>query len=221
MWFLVVILFVSLYFIQPIACLVAIIFVIFFFIIKQDKTYDEADRAIQFINQYKFSDGFISKYAKKHPALSDAQREIVLDGLRQYFRMCYEKNSWSLVVMPSLAVDEAWHEFILFTRQYQAFCQKAFGYYLHHTPAEAMEPEETEEKGINVAWVLACRDEKIDPYKPERLPKIFAIDSNLAITGGFIYTLDQFKDLTPAKSCGGCGNGGGGCGGCGGGGCGG
>jgi hypothetical protein len=35
--------------------------------------------------------------------------------------------------MPSRAVDEAWHEFILDTRTYTSFCHAAFGRYLHHT----------------------------------------------------------------------------------------
>ena len=36
--------------------------------------------------------------------------------------------------MPSKAVDEAWHEMILMTREYTEFCERAFGRYLHHTP---------------------------------------------------------------------------------------
>jgi hypothetical protein len=34
-----------------------------------------------------------------------------------------------------LIVDEMWHNFILFTKEYQQFCQLYFGAYLHHTPA--------------------------------------------------------------------------------------
>ena len=36
--------------------------------------------------------------------------------------------------MPSKAVDEAWHEMILITREYTYFCERAFGRYLHHNP---------------------------------------------------------------------------------------
>ncbi len=31
-------------------------------------------------------------------------------------------------------IDEMWHEFILFTRDYCNFCQHYFGEYLHHLP---------------------------------------------------------------------------------------
>lgn len=31
-------------------------------------------------------------------------------------------------------VDEMWHTFVLFTRDYQAFCDQYFGFYIHHSP---------------------------------------------------------------------------------------
>jgi len=31
-------------------------------------------------------------------------------------------------------IDEMWHEFILFTKDYTQFCQLYFGEYLHHLP---------------------------------------------------------------------------------------
>lgn len=36
--------------------------------------------------------------------------------------------------MVSPEVDEVWHAFILFTRDYAAFCQAAFGEFIHHVP---------------------------------------------------------------------------------------
>ncbi len=35
---------------------------------------------------------------------------------------------------PSKDVDVAWHEFILFTRDYAAFCRVHFGFFIHHVP---------------------------------------------------------------------------------------
>jgi len=95
-----------------------------------------------------------------------------------------------MVAMPSQAVDDAWHEFILFTRQYNKFCRHAFGRFLHHTPAEAMSTPTEASDGLKRAWRLACAHEKIDPKKPDRLPRLFAIDAALGIAGGFIYQLD-------------------------------
>ncbi len=37
---------------------------------------------------------------------------------------------------PSLLVDLAWHEFILFTRYYHEFCLTHYSRFIHHTPSE-------------------------------------------------------------------------------------
>jgi hypothetical protein len=36
--------------------------------------------------------------------------------------------------MISPEVDEVWHAFILFTKEYAAFCRAAFGEFIHHVP---------------------------------------------------------------------------------------
>lgn len=40
-------------------------------------------------------------------------------------------------VSPPPRVDHAWHEFILFTRDYAAYCEERFGFFIHHDPAES------------------------------------------------------------------------------------
>ena len=37
-------------------------------------------------------------------------------------------------ITPTKIIDDAWHEFILFTRMYADFCEKTFGRFIHHTP---------------------------------------------------------------------------------------
>lgn len=43
---------------------------------------------------------------------------------------------------PALDIDEAWHNHILFTREYSDDCQKIFSGYLHHSPSRNSGPEE-------------------------------------------------------------------------------
>ena len=43
------------------------------------------------------------------------------------------------ILAPALLVDDAWHEFILFTRLYNNFCQEKFGRFIHHTPDDNKE----------------------------------------------------------------------------------
>jgi hypothetical protein len=62
-------------------------------------------------------------------------RELVEKGLRQWLRCCAAAlRDKQVIGMPSHAVDEAWHGFILCTARYSAFCDKAYGRFLHHHP---------------------------------------------------------------------------------------
>jgi hypothetical protein len=62
-------------------------------------------------------------------------REIIDTGLRQWLRCCAAAmRDGQVIGMPSHAVDEAWHGFILCTARYAAFCDIAYGRFLHHHP---------------------------------------------------------------------------------------
>lgn len=142
-----------------------------------------------FIESYPYGQFLDQRLAARRPELSAEQRGQVFSGLRTYFHLCHSAEQ-RLVAMPSQAVDDAWHEFILFTRQYDQFCRKAFGHFLHHTPAEAMASPTVATQGIKRAWRLACAREGIDPKAPNRLPQLFALDATLGLAGGFVYRLD-------------------------------
>ena len=54
------------------------------------------------------------------------------------------KESVNLVIDDSmLLLDETWHTFILFTRDYTEFCLNQFGFKIHHAPTTFSEKEET------------------------------------------------------------------------------
>lgn len=62
-------------------------------------------------------------------------RALVDTGLRQWLRCCaVALRDGQVIGMPSHAVDEAWHGFILCTARYSAFCASAYGTFLHHHP---------------------------------------------------------------------------------------
>lgn len=142
-----------------------------------------------YIETYPYQRFLDKRLAARRPELSAEQRAEVFAGLNDYFQLCRTAGR-RMVAMPSQAVDDAWHEFILFTRQYDKFCRHAFGRFLHHTPAEAMSSPTQASDGLKRAWRLACAREKIAPKKPERLPRLFALDASLGIAGGFVYQLD-------------------------------
>jgi hypothetical protein len=81
-------------------------------------------------------------------------RELVETGLRQWLRCCAPALRDNQVLgMPSRAVDEAWHGLILCTARYSAFCEQAYGRFLHHHP-EGSAP-------ANTPGVSDCADEQL------------------------------------------------------------
>jgi hypothetical protein len=48
------------------------------------------------------------------------------------------------LLAPAPDMDEAWHNHILFTREYFQACEEIFGGYLHHTPAQSSLSDEKE-----------------------------------------------------------------------------
>lgn len=179
----------------------------------------------RFIDEFDFVRLLDKRLAAKQPQLTAAQRMDIFMGLRDWFLINHTAGRRKLA-MPSQAVDDAWHEFILFTRNYRDFCQRGLGHFLHHVPAEAMSSPTQAQDGIKRSWRLACKHESIDPKSPSRLPRLFALDGALGISGGFTYHLDCMARSaagTDAYCAGhiGCGGGCSGCGGDGDGGCGG
>lgn len=164
---------------------------IFFILWAVYRKAQQAKRA-RFIDGFEFPKSIADKVSVKYPHLDSAGITLVMDGLREYFHICNIAGR-NMVSMPSQAVDTAWHEFILFTRQYEQFCRKSFGRFLHHTPAEAMRAPTDAQKGIKVAWRIACHREHILPKSPHKLPLLFALDAKLNIDDGFKYSLNCTK----------------------------
>ena len=91
-------------------------------------------------------------------------RELVAEGLRQWLRCAgVALREDQIIGMPSHAVDEAWHGLILCTARYAAFCDTAYGRFLHHHP-EGGEPAGAQHDSMGqqlartvVAWTRVAR----------------------------------------------------------------
>ena len=150
----------------------------------------------EFIRSYTFPHGLFEKVRAKRPQLDSKQLQLVAHGLRQFF-LAHLRSGRRYVSMPSQVADELWHEFILYTRNYDAFCRRAFGGFLHHTPAAVLSrnrAEQPQNSGLRRVWWYACKEENINPGTPTRLPLLFALDAKLAIADGFIYKADCSKE---------------------------
>jgi hypothetical protein len=149
--------------------------------------YNRHKKRITFIESFEFPTSIKQGVSKTYPHLNHDEVELVINTLRSFFLVSY-KAKLKPVAMPSQVVDVAWHQFILFTKNYEIFCKKGIGKFLHHTPTEAMKSRTTAQDGIKRAWRLACHLESINPKLPSRLPMLFAIDSKLKIEDGFFYS---------------------------------
>lgn len=137
------------------------------------------------IDTFLFPEKISEKVIEKYPHLNQYQVRQVIKGLREYFHLCNIAGKDKMVSMPSQTVDVAWHEFILFTKKYNHFCNHALGRFLHHTPAEAMRSPTIAQSGIKTAWKVSCFRENIEPKSAHKLPLLFAIDAKLEIPDGF------------------------------------
>lgn len=141
------------------------------------------------IREFDLPRGLFAALQKRRPELTVKDCQLVAHALRQFF-LAHLKSGCKYVSMPSQVVDDLWHEFILHTKSYQQFCQRAFGQFLHHAPAVALRSNVQGDAGLRVVWWHACREEHINPLRASRLPLLFAIDAKLKIVDGFHYVVD-------------------------------
>ncbi len=87
--------------------------------------------------------------AHEHPELiARLQRELDLDlpsaqqlfaDMKRYLYLCTISGE---KLAPTPKIDAAWHEFLMYTRDYTCFCQQMFGTFVHHTPNPTLTPHE-------------------------------------------------------------------------------
>lgn len=149
----------------------------------------QALRREAYIRQAALPHGLLLQLQARHPQLSLKDCQLVAQGLRQFF-LAHLKSGRRFVAMPSQVVDDLWHEFILHTRHYDHYCQRAFGRFLHHAPAVTLTSDRQKNEGLRRVWWQVCREEHLNPLRPTRLPLLFALDAKFGIAGGFAYVPD-------------------------------
>lgn len=88
----------------------------------------------------------------------------------EFFRFMALLSVTGEILSPSRVVDDFWHEFILFTRDYTRYCQQHFGKYIHHQPKERGPHEVvfTDETKCRTAELLAT-------YYPNHNPDLWCM----------------------------------------------
>ena len=88
-------------------------------------------------------DNVVRRYAKDNGLPLEVAKEHEVE-MKKYLALCAIHRGGGLGM--SRVIDELWHTFIWFTRDYHRFCDEVAGRYLHHGPAT----EENLASGKNV-----------------------------------------------------------------------
>jgi hypothetical protein len=92
--------------------------------------FDALDFEAPYLVEKLSKDRIVDSAEQASALFTEVKRYLVLNQVDQ-------TKSWK---MYSLRVDEVWHQFVLFTVEYSAFCDKYFGHYAHHAPSNAPDP---------------------------------------------------------------------------------
>ncbi|MEK7631595.1 MAG: hypothetical protein AAB445_01840 [Patescibacteria group bacterium] len=73
----------------------------------------------------------VARYVKENPTVA-SEAALHEKELKKYLFLCakYPGQGWPMVT----TLDELWHTFIIFTKEYHSFCQQLGVQYLHHQP---------------------------------------------------------------------------------------
>lgn len=90
--------------------------------------------------------GAIRRYCKEQHASASEAEEIFQEMLKFLFlsyRAAFDSpQGFGCVVTNEIEkLDWMWHTFLLYTRDYAEFCERFFGYFLDHMPADDDEDE--------------------------------------------------------------------------------
>lgn len=97
---------------------------------------------LQAILAYKNED-IISRFVDMFEVDEDEDEDEAEDIFTETKKFLYVCQIPGLFIPDELLIiDEMWHNFILFTKEYHRFCNQHFGYFFHHLPASKAEKEQ-------------------------------------------------------------------------------
>lgn len=74
----------------------------------------------------------VVKRIQKDFGLSSAAAEELFTDTKKFLYVCATNPATRLG--PTSKIDDGWHTFLLFTRDYADFCKEHFGRFMHHQP---------------------------------------------------------------------------------------
>lgn len=121
--------------------------------------------------------GVSMRIAKELGIPIEEAEELFMETLK-YLYVCRQARKVKIPVSPSLVLDEGWHTFILFTKEYARFCEECVGEFIHHVPDMGEPNPERYFISRQVAEFL------LGPLKPEIWPERSAANCCQSVSCG-------------------------------------
>ena len=97
--------------------------------------YREAPTLLDRVMAYK-NDRVVEKFLEEYK-VSEVAAQDIFKETKRWLYFCYlgQSEGQRLEITESILVlDKMWHHFVMFTKDYAAFCQEMFGEFIHHVP---------------------------------------------------------------------------------------
>jgi hypothetical protein len=111
----------------------------------------------------------VYRFAKTY-GISREQSEEIFEQVKKWLWLGHQQRLAGMtkglsIDLPLVVIDEMWHNFVLFTREYTAFCTHYFGYYLHHAPVTEAEDNESAHGlgAMTIAEHVQARKQELRP----------------------------------------------------------
>ena len=94
--------------------------------LEKIKSYNNEDLICRFLDIYE---------------IDEAEAINIFEETKKWLWLC-SNAKFDLIIDDSLIIiDEMWHNFILFTKEYDAFCKEYLEVYIHHQPTTKLEKD--------------------------------------------------------------------------------
>jgi hypothetical protein len=121
----------------------------------------------------------VEKLVKNHTASTVNEAEQLFTEAKKFIILSQsERVAWE---MYSALVDEAWHQFILYTKEYTEFCDHYFGRYVAHCPNNSPQAQ-SDCKEVGKSMTFADFRSRYEAVYGESLPDVWYDERSIVPT---------------------------------------
>jgi hypothetical protein len=122
----------------------------------------------------------IEKLLKECIVETEEEGRALFMEVKRYIVLVQSDNS-TIWDMYSLRIDEVWHQFVLFTREYIDFCMRYFGVYVQHRPSNAPQPPANPDEPQRAASTFADLRARYEEFFGIPLPKLWFDETSVTV----------------------------------------